>query len=90
MELEIKKILVKMNILDYIEYTPSSKQLIITRNPLGFISNFNNEEIYSGVKLNQDGQINDNSFIKPKFILSEPKSTSVKNFKVKKYIPKGE
>ena len=62
-EKEIKKILVKMNILDYIEYTPSSKQLIITRNPLGFISNFNNEEIYSGVKLNQDGQINDNSFI---------------------------
>ena len=40
----------KESIMDYIEYTPSTTTLIVTRNPYGFV-NKQNDKMYRGVYL---------------------------------------
>ena len=52
-----------LKLLDYIEYKPSQKTLVVTRNPFGFVSNYT-DEIYKGVRISQNGSINDNELIK--------------------------
>ena len=62
-EESIKKMLDDLKLLDYIEYKPSQKTLVVTRNPFGFVSNYT-DEIYKGVRISQNGSINDNELIK--------------------------
>ena len=46
----------KLNLIDYVQYNPSSQTLIITRNPFGFV-NINKSNEYTGVQLNEQGNI---------------------------------
>ena len=50
------------NIMDYIEYKPTSTTLVITRNPFGFVNNVKDNE-YIGVNINEAGQMDDENFI---------------------------
>ena len=40
-------------LVDFIEYTPSSKKLVLTKNPYGYINNYQQKD-YEGVKLGQN------------------------------------
>ena len=51
------------NLMDYLEYKPTSNTLTITRNPLGFMNVVNNVK-YEGVELDERGNIDDAKFIK--------------------------
>lgn len=53
----------KYAFLDYLEYSPSSKKLVITKNPFGFINRVSKTGDYKGVKLDSRGQISDMDFI---------------------------
>jgi hypothetical protein len=54
--------------LDYIDYSSSSKKLIITRNPFGF-ENVKNNNIYDGVSLNvEDSNSDSDSYFEKKII----------------------
>tara|TARA_B100000424_G_scaffold95981_2_gene72169 strand:+ start:13830 stop:17093 length:3264 start_codon:yes stop_codon:yes gene_type:complete len=62
---QMKKIFEKYEILDYIDYKPSTTQLTVTRNPYGFI-NIKKDGIYKGVsnfKTNK-GEVDDEQFLK--------------------------
>jgi hypothetical protein len=58
------------NLMDYLEYKPTSNILTITRNPLGFINVVKNDNTkydtnkYEGVELDERGNIDDDKFIK--------------------------
>jgi hypothetical protein len=63
---ELLKIFEKFDILDYLDYKPSSKILTVTRNPFGFI-NINKDGTYKGVsnfKVKNKGNISDVDFIR--------------------------
>ena len=63
---EIAKIFAEFEILDYIDYKPTSKLLTVTRNPFGFI-NVNKDGTYKGVsnfKTNNRGNLNDIDFVR--------------------------
>ena len=63
---ELLKIFEKLEILDYLDYKPSSKMLTVTRNPFGFI-NINKDGTYKGVsnfKVKNKGDLNDADFIR--------------------------
>ena len=51
------------NVLDYMEYKPTSTTLVITRNPFGFV-NKTKAFAYDGVKLNERGDMDDDTFVK--------------------------
>lgn len=53
----------KESIMDFIEYTPTTTTLTITRNPYGFI-NKTSSKIYQGVSLDDNGNITDEMFVK--------------------------
>lgn len=59
----VKSIIEKIGLVDYIEYKPSLKMLVITRNPFGFVSDIK-DEIYEGVHVDEKGNISDDDFIK--------------------------
>lgn len=61
-EKKMKKILSSVSTVDYIQYSPASKVLTITRNPFGFVNNIESNR-YIGVSINEDGRINDDVFI---------------------------
>ena len=50
------------NIMDYIDYKPSSSTLIITRNPFGFVNKLR-KSTYEGVRVGERGDINDDDFV---------------------------
>lgn len=59
----IQKILFdKMGTIDTVKYVVSKKLLVITRNPYGFINNFN-DSIYKGVTLDETGNITNEKFL---------------------------
>jgi len=63
---EMINIFRNLDILDYLDYKPSSKLLTITRNPFGFI-NINKDGTYKGVsnfKIGKKGEVNDSDFIR--------------------------
>jgi len=65
------------NMLDYIEYKPSSTTLLITRNPFGFVNKVQKEH-YKGIHLGERGELTDDEFVeKIKGLLTK------KGFKVK-------
>jgi len=49
-----------MKIIDFIQYNPSTKKLLITRNPFGFV---NSPGKYDGVSVDQQGNITDKVFV---------------------------
>ena len=51
------------NVLDYLEYNPTTTTLAVTRNPFGFV-NKTLKNKYEGVRLGERGQMNDEDFIK--------------------------
>ena len=51
------------NILDYMEYKPTSTTLVITRNPFGFV-NRDKSKLYDGVYADDHGNISDQDFVK--------------------------
>jgi hypothetical protein len=51
-----------LKLVDYIDYNSNHKTLIITRNPFGFVSNYENG-IYKGVELDEAGNISDSDFV---------------------------
>jgi hypothetical protein len=59
----LKAMFKKYAFLDYLEYSPSSKKLVVTKNPFGFINRISKTEEYKGVKLDSRGQISDEDFI---------------------------
>jgi len=58
----ITEILKPLKLVDYIEYNANLKTLTITRNPFGFISNYN-DSIYKGVEMDEAGNVSDSDFI---------------------------
>ena len=64
-EKDMKKLLTEAenlgNIVDFISYSPSSTQLVLTKNPIGFI-NVGSMQNYEGVSFNSSGQVDDESF----------------------------
>ena len=50
------------NIMDYLEYKPTSTTLVITRNPFGFV-NKTKKGTYEGVRVGERGDISDDSFV---------------------------
>ena len=50
------------NIMDFIEYKPTSTTLVITRNPFGFI-NKTKKGVYDGVRVGDRGEISDEDFV---------------------------
>lgn len=62
---ELLKMFEQNNILDYLDYKPSSKLLTVTRNPFGFID-VNKDGVYKGVntfKTKGRGEISDERFV---------------------------
>ena len=51
------------NIMDYIEYKPSSTSLVITRNPFGFVNQARKGQ-YEGVRIGERGELSDDEFKK--------------------------
>lgn len=70
----IKNIFSKYALLDYIDYKPSSKTLVVTRNPFGFINKKVRGE-YKGVSIDERGEIEDSKF--ERFILNKLKNNDI-------------
>lgn len=62
-EQAIQKVFQKVFVGDYVSYSPTSKKVVITRNPFGFVSRYKGDE-YKGVSLDERGEISDEEFIK--------------------------
>lgn len=50
-------------LVDFVEYKPSSKTLVLSRNPFGFINSFNRAHEVKGVAVDEKGQVDDASLI---------------------------
>ena len=59
----IESILGTFNIQDYVEYNPSNDELIITRNPFGFVNTKNRSGQYEGVRLDRQGNMPTKKFL---------------------------
>ena len=82
-----KSTLLGGNIMDFLEYKPTSTTLTITRNPFSFI-NKTKAEVYEGVRIGERGDIDDDTFLKlvTKLLLKNgikviPGGVKVDNFK---------
>ena len=51
------------DIIDFVDYSASSKILTVTRNPIGFV-NEGSLSSYEGVAVNAHGQLDDENFMK--------------------------
>ena len=49
--------------VDYIDYKPSTKTLIFSRNPFGFINSFTRTKDIKGLKIDEKGQIDDDNLL---------------------------
>jgi len=58
----LRGLFAKYAFMDYLEYRPSSKTMIITKNPFGFVNSVKSDS-YRGVKTDSRGQITDDDFI---------------------------
>jgi len=84
-----KRILAKFKLsgfIDYIDYNANQAVLTVTRNPFGFFSATNADNMYEGIKLNPQGQIDDDKFMKHIERLLNKLSMSIKGTpKIDKY-----
>jgi hypothetical protein len=58
-----KSTLLGGNIMDFLEYKPTSTTLNITRNPFSFV-NKTKADVYEGVRIGERGDIDDDNFLK--------------------------
>jgi len=58
----LRNLFKKYAFMDYLEYRPSSKTMIITKNPFGFVNSIEFDK-YKGVKANERGQVSDEVFL---------------------------
>jgi hypothetical protein len=58
---KMKELLKHIRLTDYIDYSPQTKILTLTRNPFGFVNDDKNK--YNGVQLDELGNISDNDYI---------------------------
>ena len=63
-------------VLDYIDYSPSSKKLIVTRNPLGFKNKIKEKSGYMGVS-NQKKDQNENTIINTDYVSDDKFESSI-------------
>ena len=76
---KIKNIFKNYGIVDYIDYKPRTKTLILTRNPYGFISKLNKKtKNYSGLVFNDKGKIDDVTFKKNIITILEKHNINIK------------
>jgi hypothetical protein len=54
----------KSGFVDYFKFNKDTKELTLTRNPYGFFSTANKNGDYLGIRLNEQGKIDDDRFIK--------------------------
>ena len=59
----IEEALGRFNVQDYVEYNPSSDELIVTRNPFGFVNTRNRDGLYEGIRLDRQGNMATKKFI---------------------------
>ena len=58
---KMKELLKHIRLTDYIDYSPQTKILTLTRNPFGFVND--DKTKYKGIKLNEMGNITDEMYI---------------------------
>ena len=82
-----KSTLLGGNVLDFLEYKPTSTTLVITRNPFGFVNKTKADE-YDGVRVGERGDMDDDAFLKliTKILLKNdikvvPGGTKVESYK---------
>ena len=75
------------NVMDYIEYRPTSATLTVTRNPYGFVNKTAGGE-YKGVRAGDRGEMSDDDFVghitkllKKKGIRIDPRATQLTSYK---------
>jgi hypothetical protein len=75
-EATLKDIFERFGVMDYIQYTPSSKTMTVTRNPLGFV-NKRSKGVYKGVRIaeKESNYVNDEDFMK--FIVGKLKKEGI-------------
>jgi hypothetical protein len=62
-EQQIKKIILsELGVIDTVSYVVSKKELVVTRNPYGFINTFD-KTLYRGVTLDETGNISNEQFV---------------------------
>jgi len=59
----IEQTLGSFNVQDYLQYNPSSDELIVTRNPFGFVNTRNRAGLYEGIRLDRQGNMPTKKFI---------------------------
>ena len=72
------------NIMDYIEYKPTSTTLVVTRNPFGFV-NKTEKKTYQGVRIGERGDIEDDDFEKLVIKLLQKQAITVSNVTINTY-----
>ena len=50
-------------LIDFIEYKPSTKTLVFSRNPFGFINSFTRTKEIKGLRMDEKGQVDDENLI---------------------------
>ena len=50
------------NVMDYMDYKPSTATLTVTRNPFGFV-NKTSKGVYKGVRMGERGELSDDEFV---------------------------
>ena len=88
----MKELLKHIRLTDYIDYSPQTKILTLTRNPFGFVND--DKKKYKGVKLDEMGNLSDNDYIErvrralfsprgedDEFIVFDKENVEVENYK---------
>jgi len=81
----IEEILGRFNIQDYVQYNPSNDELIITRNPFGFVNVNNKSGRYEGINLDRQGNMPTPKFIA--IITSKLEDANIRVLKVTENAP---
>ena len=74
------------NIMDFMEYRPTSTTLVVTRNPFGFV-NKTKDKSYIGVRLGDRGELSDDRFVEAitKILQKNQITVNPSNIRVEKY-----
>ena len=81
----IEQILGTFNIQDYVEYNSSNYQLVVTRNPFGFVNSKTKTGMYEGIRLDRQGNMPKQKFIA--IITSRLENANIGVIKVTEDIP---
>ena len=83
---ELKKIFSKdrklNNVIDFVNYSATSKMLVVTKNPFGFVNNYKDGN-YGGVKVDDHGQVTDDNFKKMIIEILKKENIEIVDSKIK-------